>query len=798
MQVVILNGAQSAGAPADRLAARLESRLAAAGDATRHYLLRDLSIGHCLGDLDCWVRTPGRCRIKDEGQEIERAVHGAGLLALVTPVTFGGYSATLKRAMDRMIPLILPFFVKAADMTHHAHRYAQLPDMVGVGVDAVANGPRHHLFKAFVESNALNLGSPRWSGLVLGPDEATWGPGLSLALQPGLPPGNANGSSPGARDALRAALCAEPLDPPMAPRPRVAVLQASARPPGKSTSLAIAGYLAQRLEADGASVEIVPATAFARGGEVARSAAATLANADVLAVVAPLYVDALPALAILALEAACAARRAAPRPQRVVGLINCGFPEPEQTRFAFAMLRAFARETGAIYAGGVAVGGGEAIQGRDLVKAGGQAAWLRAAIDQAARALARGGTIPAETSLATAKAAMPPMLYRFAGSMQWTLKGWAHGLDHTDLKAAPFDALSDADWAREAAGGPARARPLRVIAKRAETEDTVTILFEDPSHDPLVYAAGQFLTIERMIGGQRVRRAYSIASAPFEPGLAITVKRVPGGLMSNALHDALKVGDIVRTHGPSGGFVAGEPAGPRRLALFAGGSGVVPLAAVARTVLRDEPGAQVTLVHGAASRARAIYADALDGLAAAEPERFALHRVLEDPGPDGPGARGRLDEAGIGALVDALAAAGVDRAMICGPDAMRASVRDMLQRRGVAAAAILEESFASPRAAHAATDEQVATLIGADGEALPITVAPGDTLLDAALDAGAAISFSCMSGSCGACRVTVAHGLEHVALDAPNEVSPSDLARGLVPACLCRLNGPIRFAVGAP
>lgn len=775
---------------------RLENRLQRAGAETRHYVLRDLSIGHCLGDLDCWVRTPGRCRIKDEGQEIERAVHDADVLALVSPVTFGGYSATLKRAVDRLIPLILPFFIKTADLTHHAHRYARLPKMVGIGVDDAPSAQRTQLFRAFVESNALNLGSPEWSSVVLGHDAATWNTGLSLALDAGGAPGKASGDAIGARDALLEALSADPPEHRFSASRSVAVLQASPRPAGESTSLSIARYLSSRFQASGCAVEIVPATSFARGGEIAREAARRLADADLLAVVAPLYVDALPSLAVLAMEQVAEARRGLTTPQRVIGLINCGFPEPEQTRFAFAMLRGFARETGANYAGGIAIGGGEAIGGRDLINAGGQVAWLRRAIDAAVDALSRGDAIPTATSLATAKAAMPPMLYRFAGFMQWTLKGWSHGLGHGDLKAAPFDAISDAEWEREAASGSARARPLRVIGKRQETDDALTVLFEDPAHDPLVYRAGQFITLEISIDGARVRRVYSIASAPPEPGLAITVKRVPGGLVSNFVHDRLKVGDIVRTYGPSGTFTAGAAQGPRRLALFAGGSGIVPLAAIARTVLREEPLTRVTLIYGASKKARAIYADALDGLAAAHPDQLSLHWVLETPEPGWSGGVGRLDEAGIGDVLDGLVLSGIDRALICGPDPMRTSVMAMLMARQVSRDRIQQESFTSPRAAAGASVEVTATLRDQEGGLRAFQVSPGKTLLDAALDAGVVISFSCMSGSCGACRVTITEGFQSVALDEPNDVTEADKARGHVPACLCRPSTRLLFQIG--
>jgi ferredoxin-NADP reductase/multimeric flavodoxin WrbA len=794
MQAVILNGSDAPNDATDRAAAALEAKLFEEGLSARHYYLRDLSIGHCLGDFDCWVRTPGRCRIKDAGQDIERAVHDAAIVAFASPVSFGGYGPQLKKAVDRLIPLILPFFAKRADLTHHALRYAHLPAMIGVGVDAEGSALRTHLFSALVESNALNFGAPSWSSVVLSPDEAAWGAGLAFALKPGQTPGNASGSAQGAKDFLAAMIAAEPAASAFTSSPRTVILVASARAAGESSSLAIARYLAGQMEARGAGVEIVMAHAFARDAATADRAAQTLAEAEVLAVVAPLYVDALPYLALLALQKTKAWRGAGAGPQRVVGVINCGFPEPEQTRFAFGTLREFAREAGGVFAGGLPVGGGEMIHGRDLVAAGAPTLALRKAIDAAADSLCAGSVIPPTISRSTAKPFLPPFLYRFAGAMQWTFAARGEHLTHQDIRAAPFDHISDEAWSQEAASGAARARALRVVGKRQENGDAVTVLFEDPAHDPLVYRAGQFITLEAVIDGTKVRRAYSLASAPGEPGLAITVKRVAGGVMSNFVHDRLALGAIVRTHGPSGGLAL-RP-GVRRLLLFAGGAGVVPLAAIARAALGDDPEIEIALIHGASSKARAIYAESLEALADVERDRFSLYWVFETPEPDGSGARGRMDEAGVGALLDGLNVATFDQALICGPDVMRESVKSLLAARGMPSDRVSEESFTSPRAAPASTQPAQATLVAEDGDTLSFTVAPGQTLLDAALDAGGAISFSCMSGSCGACRVSLIEGLDAVQLDAPNDVPEAALATGHVPACLCRLTGPVRFRVG--
>jgi ferredoxin-NADP reductase/multimeric flavodoxin WrbA len=798
MSAIILNGAAGVGDPADQVALAIEARLAAQRLPTRHFVLREQAIGHCLGEFDCWVRTPGRCRIKDEGQNIERAVHDAETFILVSPVTFGGYSPELKKAIDRLIPLILPFFAKAADLTHHAHRYAKLPRMIGVGIDAKASPARAELFSAFVESNALNLGASSWGCAVLGEDEAHWQDPLDAAFAANAAPGNPSRSAEGAHAALLKAITADTVSPPFARAPHVALLVASARPAGASTSLAIAAYFTKQLEVAGATTEIVMASALARDAAHAQASAEVLAKADVLAVIAPLYVDALPYLGQLALVKTHAARKDANRPQRVIGIMNCGFPEPEHMRFAFASLRTFAGEIGATFAGGLSIAGGEVIHGQALEKVGGLTKPLRAALDASAVALAQGAAIPPEVSLSLARPIMPPMLYRMAGAMGWRFKATANGLHTADLRARPFDTLTDAQWQAEAASGRARNRPLRVVGKIQETADAVTVLFEDPAHDPLSYCAGQAITLDIEIAGLRVRRAYSLASIPQEPGLAITIKRVAGGLMSNYVHDHLHVGDLVRTFGPSGRFVAAPARTKRRLLLIGGGSGIVPLAAIARSILQAEADAQVTLIYGAASKARAIYAAALDQLTDVYTNNFHMHWVLESPNGATACTVGRLDEDGIGDLIDSLSIASFDQIMACGPDAMRASVRALLAARGVTADRILEESFASPRAGAASTEPQTAILVLQTGETRSVPVAPGQSLLDATLDAGEAISFSCMSGGCGACRVTIVEGLDAISLDEPNDVDAADRAAGRMPACLVRLNGPIRFSIDPP
>ena len=103
MKALLLNGAKVGDAAVDRVGAVLLDELQARGWAVDAFVLRDLAIAPCSGCFGCWTKTPGRCGTDDASQTLARLFVHCDLLALLTPVTFGGYSSELKKAMDRMI-----------------------------------------------------------------------------------------------------------------------------------------------------------------------------------------------------------------------------------------------------------------------------------------------------------------------------------------------------------------------------------------------------------------------------------------------------------------------------------------------------------------------------------------------------------------------------------------------------------------------------------------------------------------------------------------------------------------------
>ena len=161
MRAVILNGARKDENALDSIHDIIVDELTSIGWEVTSYTLRDHTLGHCMGCFGCWIKTPGICRFNDDAREIARQFMQSDLSVLFTPVTFGGYSAELKKALDRaLLCLVAPFFMKINGEVHHKPRYVRYPRLMGVGVMPHADKESEKIFKTLVKRNALNLHVP--------------------------------------------------------------------------------------------------------------------------------------------------------------------------------------------------------------------------------------------------------------------------------------------------------------------------------------------------------------------------------------------------------------------------------------------------------------------------------------------------------------------------------------------------------------------------------------------------------------------------------------------------------------
>ena len=192
--------------------------------------------------------------------------------------------------------------------------------------------------------------------------------------------------------------------------------------------------------------------------------------------------------------------------------------------------------------------------------------------------------------------------------------------------------------------------------------------------------------------GYSVERSYSIASEPERAGeVDITVERIEGGEVSPFLHQVVVSGDRLEVRGPIGGYFVWEAALGGPLLLVAGGSGVVPLMAMARHRARSGTSVPARLLFSSRTFDEIIYRDELDELAAAGDGFKVLHTLTRQQPPAWTGFARRIDEAMLAEALEPLGAA--TRAYACGPTALVEVVANALVRLGLPPDRIRTERF---------------------------------------------------------------------------------------------------------
>jgi hypothetical protein len=167
MRVFILNSLEQRD---NKICETIRDEIIQMGWEVNVFHLHDKRIAPCQGCYGCFFRTPGICLINDDGREAARLAVQNDLLIFLTPVTFGGYSSTLKQAVDRLIQIVLPFVMKVNGEYHQKPRYGRYPRLIGIGVLPCFDKESENIFRTLVARNAINLCCSSNSACVLGRD----------------------------------------------------------------------------------------------------------------------------------------------------------------------------------------------------------------------------------------------------------------------------------------------------------------------------------------------------------------------------------------------------------------------------------------------------------------------------------------------------------------------------------------------------------------------------------------------------------------------------------------------------
>ena len=331
---------------------------------------------------------------------------------------------------------------------------------------------------------------------------------------------------------------------------------------------------------------------------------------------------------------------------------------------------------------------------------------------------------------------------------------------------------------------------LTVSQVRPLTKDSVEVTFEVPEHlvEDYNYAPGQYVALRATIDGQEVRRSYSICAEPVPGEIRVAIKRDLGGLFSNWANDTLAAGYQIDVMNPQGAFVSkgnitslNEPqkiaedakaAGGEHMVAFAAGSGITPIIAIARTVLKASENSTFDLVYANKSALDVMFAEEVGDLKDKYPTRFAVHHMLSREQRVNPLMSGRIDDEKLNTILDYVIQ--VDKAdewFLCGPFELVQLCRDTLAERGVPEDNVRFELFTTGRPEAPAGQHGKAVEVDPGGNNYSIAftldgtsgsvespVSANETILNAALRVRADVPFACAGGVCGTCRAKVVDG----------------------------------------
>ncbi len=306
--------------------------------------------------------------------------------------------------------------------------------------------------------------------------------------------------------------------------------------------------------------------------------------------------------------------------------------------------------------------------------------------------------------------------------------------------------------------------PVRIARVIEETADTRSYVLAAP--EAFGYRAGQFVTF-RVCG---TLRSYSMSSSPdTDSELRVTVKRVPGGLVSNWMHDQLAPGDIVETTLPAGVFCLRD--NPQPLVAFAGGSGITPILSLIKSALATTD-RQVRVLTANRDAGSVIFAATLAELAVRYPERFEVRYHLDTDG-------GFLTEQQVLSFAGAPANADF---YLCGPAPFMELAERVLLARAVEASHIFAERFEHAGGTEPAGGEQEGTVtIVLNGKRQTVPQHAGESLLESARRAGLGPPFSCEAGNCATCIAQVTEG--EAKMRQNNALDDDEIAGGWVLTC---------------
>ncbi|MGN6180118.1 MAG: 2Fe-2S iron-sulfur cluster-binding protein [Mucilaginibacter sp.] len=319
---------------------------------------------------------------------------------------------------------------------------------------------------------------------------------------------------------------------------------------------------------------------------------------------------------------------------------------------------------------------------------------------------------------------------------------------------------------------------LRVEAVKQELQDAATFYLSEVSDKKIPYKAGQFITLVFDHHHEEIRRSYSLSSSPDEQLMAITVKRIPNGEISRFMLTKVKPGDILHAEYPAGRFTFSDSSVGKAIFLFAAGSGIVPIFSQLKYALSTGNLNRFILIYSNRDSNSVLFDNELQALAEIRKGVLTIINLLSSEA-------NRLTNYRVEQLVKQYTESPDNvEFYLCGPFDYMRMIRLTLIYMGIEPQQIRKENFVLDTIAIPASPANFppkTIRIHFGNETYDLVTGENQSILQAALQNGIKLPFSCQQGICSACTATCKSG--KVVMTKNDVLTDIDLALGLVLTC---------------